>query len=68
MARSSRGTVSVPLVEGMAQLVKHAPPQQLLFDVKNSVNISSGFAFYNKDIIGWCTFYQFSLANIPSKL
>jgi hypothetical protein len=44
----------------MTELVKHAPPQQLLLreTPKDSVNISSGFAIYDEDFSGWRTFYQ----------
>jgi hypothetical protein len=42
------------------QLVTRAPPQQLLLreSPKDSVNISSEIAIYDKDIIGWRTFDQ----------
>jgi hypothetical protein len=44
----------------MFQSVEHAPPQQLLFfeNPKDSANISSGFAFYDKDVLGWRKFFQ----------
>jgi hypothetical protein len=44
----------------MTQLVKHASPQQLRLreTPKESVYFSSGFALYDKDSIGWRTFYQ----------
>jgi hypothetical protein len=40
----------------MTQLVKRAPPQQLGETPKDSVNISSGLAIYDKDIVEWRTF------------
>jgi hypothetical protein len=47
----------------LTQWEKHAPPnslvQLLLRETpKYSVNISSGFAIYDKDVTGWRTFYQ----------
>jgi hypothetical protein len=44
----------------MTELVKRAPPQQLLLreTPKDSVNVSSGFAIYDEDVSGWRTFYQ----------
>jgi hypothetical protein len=43
----------------LTQLVKHAPEQLLLHETpKGSINISSGSAIYDKDVIGWRRVYQ----------
>jgi hypothetical protein len=41
-------------------VVKHAPPQQLLLREipKDSVYLSSGFAIYDEDVIGWRMLYK----------
>jgi hypothetical protein len=44
----------------MTLLVKQAPPQHLILreTPKDSISISLGFAIYDRDVIGWRTFYQ----------